>query len=68
MADRVYYKSVSTPVLRRMWEKLRNGLASLPPEDRPVEDMESLVAMRDELDRRSGIQPAEVEFTDFLTD
>jgi len=66
--NEAYYKSLSTPVLRKMYERLRQGLASLPPEDRPADDMDSLLQMRKELDRRTGIPPKEIDFEKYITD
>lgn len=63
-----YYKSLATPVLRKMYERLRQGLASLPPEERPADDMDSLLQMRRELDRRTGIPSTEVNFEKYITD
>ena len=66
---RDYVRSLTTPVLRKMWERLRSGLASLPPEDRPQGDLDALLMMRDELDRRNGAKKgADVEFSDYITD
>ena len=66
---RDYVRSLTTPVLRKMWERLRSGLASLPPEDRPREDLDALLMLRDELDRRNGAKKgADVEFSDYITD
>lgn len=65
---REYYKSLSTPVLRKMWARLRDGLMSIPAEDRPAEDVEALIAMRDELDRRGVRKPIDVNFENYLTD
>ena len=62
MSDAAYYKSLATPVLRKMWNKLREHIMSLPEEDREHEDYEALVAMRDELDRRSGGKPVIEDF------
>ena len=68
MSNRAYYRSVTTAVLRRMYSKLRDGLLSLAPEDRPLDDMESLREMREEIDRRSGLPPVNVEFSDYVSD
>ena len=62
MSDAAYYKSLTTPVLRKMWDKLRKHIMSLPEEDREHEDYEALIAMRDELDRRSGGKPIIEDF------
>ena len=51
-----------------MWARLRDGLMSLPAEDRPAEDVEALIAMRDELDRRGVRKPVEINFEKYLTD
>lgn len=68
MIDRVYYKSLATPVLRQMWERLRANTLSLPEKDRKREDVDALFAMRDELDRRSGGKPTvEVDFEKYIT-
>lgn len=68
MSDNAYYKSLTTPVLRQMWERLRKRIMSLPEEDREREDYEALIAMRDELDRRSGGKPAiEFNFENYVT-
>ena len=68
MSDPMYYKSVTTPVLRQMWERLRASIMSLPEEDREKEDYDALIAMRDELDRRSGGKPiVEVDFEKYVT-
>lgn len=62
MSDAAYYKSLATPVLRKMWNRLRERIMSLPEGDREPEDFEALVAMRDELDRRSGGKPVIEDF------
>ena len=68
MSDSFYYKSVTTPVLRGMWKRLRDGLMAIPPEDRPAEDVKALIAMRDELDRRSGGKPiVDIDFETYVT-
>ena len=62
MSDPAYYKSLATPVLRGMWNRLRKHIMSLPEEDREPEDYKALIAMRDELDRRSGGKPVVEDF------
>ena len=51
-----------------MWARLRDGLMALSAEDRPAEDVEALIAMRDELDRRGVRKPVEINFEKYLTD
>lgn len=64
MIDREYYKSIATQVLRQMWGRLRTSILSLPEKEWKKEDIDALIAMRDELDRRSGGKPV-VEYFDF---
>lgn len=56
-----YYKSLTTPVLRKMYERKRSSLMALPESERKSEDVSELIAMRDELDRRVG-RPQAVDF------
>lgn len=62
MIDREYYKSIATQVLRQMWGRLRTSILSLPEKERKKEDIDALIAMRDELDRRSGGKPVIEDF------
>ena len=68
MIDREYYKSIATQVLRQMWERLRVSIIFLPEKERKKEDIDALIAMRDELDRRSGGKPVvEFDFEKYIT-
>lgn len=63
-----YYKSITTPVLEKMWERERDRLLKLP--DATIADYDDLYAMRQELDRRRGISLPEtsINFEKFVTD
>lgn len=65
------YRSLPTPVLMERWERFRNGLRNLPPEERTVGDFDKLWEMRRELDRREDIPKPSVDINfanDYLTD
>lgn len=65
------YKSLPTPVLIERWERLRDGLMCTPPDDRTVGDMDALLGMRSEIERRVGEPKPGVDInfsSDYLTD
>ena len=67
--NRDYLKSLKTPVLRGMWERLKKKLLGLPCSEIMQEDLDELIQMRDDLDSRSGKPTTDdIEFTDYLTD
>ena len=58
---------VSTPDLRKMWERERRRLAAKP--DATVGDYADLIAMRAEIDRREGdVPPVDFDFEKYITD
>lgn len=61
---------MSTPDLVRRWERLRDRLASKKPSERMVDDLDELMALRREIDRRRGEKcpTVEVNFESYITD
>ena len=63
------YKSITTPVLQKMWEREKARLEAKA--DAVISDYDDLLAMRRELDRRRGYgnPPASVDFSkEYTTD
>lgn len=61
-------RSIPDAELGRRWRELRDALLALPPESRGADDLQKLLAMRREIDRRTAPPSVEVDFENYLTD
>lgn len=62
------YTSLSTDELTRLWERKRKAISK--KENRTLDDISDLLAMRKEIDRRKG-EPKpikDINFENYLTD
>ena len=64
------YKSLSTSDLIRKWERKRDRIAGKKPSERMIDELDELMALRREIDRRRGVKnpTVEVNFEDYVKD
>lgn len=65
------YDGIPLATLEAEWAEKRRRIAELKPEDRLPSDMDELLSMRKEIDKRKGNRPpvVNVNFSDdYLTD
>lgn len=64
------YKSLSTSDLIRKWERKRDQIAGKKPSERMIDELDELMALRREIDRRRGVRnpTVDVNFEDYVKD
>lgn len=64
------YKYLSTSDLIRKWERKRDRIAGKKPSERMIDELDELMALRREIDRRRGVRnpTVEVNFEDYVKD
>ena len=62
------YKSLSTSDLIRKWERERDRIAGKKPSERMIDELDELMALRREIDRRRGVRNPTVlvNFEDYV--
>ena len=65
-----YYKRKSTAELEEEWRRRRDEVAGKKPSERTPGDMDALLALRREIDRRRGVRnpTVEINFESYVKD